>query len=71
MLKHYKIYEVNGEDVDAEKDEICIEHPSDDEHSLCGRKIDQTPDGNPEETEEDINCKYCLQTIYEILRDLP
>ena len=61
MLKHYKTY-----DPDNDKYVTCIEHPTDDIYSLCGNRIDETPDGQPETTKEPVTCAYCLQTIKEI-----
>lgn len=62
-MKHYKTY-----DPDNDEYVICAEHPTDDLHSLCGNRIDETPDGQPEETKEKINCEYCLEVIKIIKR---
>lgn len=58
-LKHYKWYS----DTDFPEYDVCLEHPTAKNFTLCGCAIDQTPDGNPEETDEKINCKFCLKVI--------
>jgi hypothetical protein len=58
-LKHYVIYNPD----DYEEYTVCLEHPTSDIFSLCGGRIDETPDGQPYETYEKINCKFCLETI--------
>ena len=65
-LNHYKWYP----DIDfLEEYEICLEHPTAENFTLCGGAINQTPDGNPEETDENINCRLCLKII-NIIKDI-
>jgi len=65
MLKHYKIYNPDNNEYVT-----CVEHPTDDLHSLCGSGIDETPDGQPEETEALITCDYCLKIIKTIIENI-
>lgn len=58
-LSHYKTYP----DPDIDEYDVCIQHPTSEGCTLCGDRIDNAPDGNPEETNEKVNCEYCLETI--------
>jgi len=60
-LKHYIWY-----DPDDEISTVCLEHPTCEGMNLCGGKIDDTPDGQPEETKKDIDCSFCLEIIKRI-----
>jgi len=64
MLKRYKIYNESDED---EEYKVCIEHPTDELHTLCGARVSDTLDGQPEETKDLINCEFCIQTIKAII----
>lgn len=67
-LTHYKWYK-NPDDFPDEYD-VCLEHPTAENFTLCSGVIDQTPDGNPEETNEPINCNFCLEVI-KTIKELP
>ena len=64
-MKHYKIYDMAE---DEEHYDVCLEHPTNNEFSLCGSKISDTPDGQPIETDEPVTCKFCLSIIKEIAK---
>jgi hypothetical protein len=65
-LKHYKIYDFDDYDNEENNFSICLEHPQVEDRTLCGQDPGSTPDGNPIETNEKINCRFCLETIKQI-----
>lgn len=60
-LLHCKWYE-EPEDF-PEEYTVCFEHPASENFTLCGGTLDQTPDGQPEYTNEPVNCELCLVVV--------
>lgn len=59
-MKKYKIYNIDEADTNYS---VCLEHPVNPGFTLCGDTVDNTPDFKKRETDEKINCEYCLKTI--------